>query len=380
MPAPVVYFFLALGTIATAYAIKEFVFDPWLEERRARRGGRRGSRSGRRSVAPHFVHEEGRDMPDRSPSPSMSAHGSDNGTMVELESLGPSSVRSPAMGSGLRNRRTRSSAEGGSGSAQSGIIDGSIVDIPYRPMQPESWRGSAATATPTVSPPQSPFTLGSESVTPLTSPHSTPLQLHNSSIISSPMHSPIVVSPHELPSLFEDAPLPPRPSSPSPFQASEDLNAVQSPAVTMPSVAPSTYFENPWAIPPASARPQAPENLHVLVQSTSMQTSSSSLSFNTALSPQTEFRSLPPSQLTSPFSDSLTLSENDTMYSFGSRSSESFLTFNENEGGRLDSSVSNSEVGDDDELNENLSEGPSEGEGSWEEVSEPRSGPMSPRL
>ncbi|KAI5116391.1 hypothetical protein M0805_005328 [Coniferiporia weirii] len=369
MPAPVVYVVVAISTVAVGFTFKEFVFDPfirpklrqWRDEHRARVDARR-----RRATIPFNARRDEDDDDDNNENvgngdiPGLHPD-SDATSSIELRDFNArtsTTVWSPPMSAGLRNRRTHSGAEN---SAQSDVIDGSIADIPYEPMAPlpVSWRSTASTATPTVSPPQSPFAVGSE--TTLTSPHMSPQQ-NVWAVDASPRRSPVTSPRIELPT-------PP---------------ASQSPA-------------SPPPILPPLQTPRSLGNLNVIAPSMSMQTSSSSLSFNTALSPQTDFRSFP----TSPLSDSQMFSGDEEMFSVGSRSSESLLRFVSARG--VGDTASGSERGDPDghrglgergdftehgdydDLSDSLSDGSGEGssngssDDSWQDVMDVRSGVASPR-
>lgn len=174
---------------------------------------------------------------------------------------------------------------------------------------------------------------------------------------------------------------------PTPSDSDDDSPAAQVSVLAPAEPELETPFED--RSPSPAEDPFSSETLHAhtLAPSMSMHSeasSSSAISFNTALSPRTdytalsppaEFQSFPPTQLNSPFSDTMTLSASgdDDMYSFGSvsgtGSSESVHQLPHGEGD-LQLHVQSPPQSEDGFVLHDFDEG-SEGTGdSWEEVDE----------
>ncbi|KAH8106458.1 hypothetical protein DFH11DRAFT_1640195 [Phellopilus nigrolimitatus] len=384
MPGPAVYVVAVVGTVAVGFMFKNFVFDPyvapkleqWREEFRARR---QAHAQRRRHARPHTIHEDsdhghGRDMSDTGLT-------GDAGLSIPLDDFGSSTshdFRDVAPGTEPRRRRPRFEPDE---TSQSGVIDGPFADIPYEPIvpvvvdfsAPESHNPWSALEPPAVasrpaSPPspRSPFSLGSSSVTltsPQSSPRSSPTQLHRS-LDASRVYSPVALSPRVQ--------LPTPSASESPASQAGRLIPLPLLQQSVPLDSSAYPIHHMSSSPPPLLPSQSTERLTVVAPAMSSTQTSSELSFNTAMSPPTEFLSPESTQFNSPFSDSMALSEYD---SFHSDSTESL----DPAGNTGDAFwVTNSEPDRFDDLSDNSSDGSSEG--SWvADFGEPVSGAMSPR-
>ena len=197
------------------------------------------------------------------------------------------------------------------------------------------------------------FVLGADTPSH-TSGRSSP-QVHTPSLDTSSIHSPVSASPRI------QLPTPPSELEFSPQRPLSPRNELESVRSVSPE-APSTRALSPPALAPSM------NNARSL---------SSHLSFVTANSPTSDFHSLSsPSQPNSPFSDSLTFSGDEDMYSFRTHSSDSLIRMTmethdmETHDTETHDTMSTTEF---EEIADTLSEGSS---GSWEDV---RSGYISPR-
>ncbi|KAL5487501.1 hypothetical protein ACEPAI_5609 [Sanghuangporus weigelae] len=320
MPGPAVYVVAIVGAAVVGFALKEFVFDPfvrphlaqWREETRARR---EANRRRRQPVSPHTTHEA-------------AATGSMSGSssIHEMEDLGRSATESSSStrnfptttSSGIRMRRSNAEPSNVEDVAVqgSGLIDiPNDNNIPITPLAPEPspWSSVQAPRSPTLSPSRSPFELGSESPMTLSSPKSGNVSLSDS--LASPAALPRIQLPTPSDSDVEIM----APSSPEthhdPFESGE------------PPQFASTYSQ--LSTPSASSAALSPEttshelhpDLSVYAPPISRTTTGGmSASFVTAQSPSTDFRSFPPTEPTSPFSETFTFSGDEDMYSLPSRS------------------------------------------------------------
>ncbi|EJD01745.1 uncharacterized protein FOMMEDRAFT_22093 [Fomitiporia mediterranea MF3/22] len=392
MPGPTVYVVVVavVGAVAVGFALKELVFDPyvtpqftqWREERRARNEERRRRRQ---PAPPHFTHEA---SPVRSRA---STH--------EMQDMGLSGSRGDSinvpLSSGLRLRRSNagvSNVEGSTVQAPGPMDAPSGDNIPYTPLAPERnpWTDpqSSRSSTLSPSPSRSPFELGSESATlPSTSP-----RIDDLSLGSSRASSPRIISPPriQLPtpseSVSEDNAVP-RPGSPETHPDLLEWSAVESVSSHSGHSAPASELQQSQTL---LLDPHS--DVHASAMSRTV--TDTSASFMTAQSPSTEFRSFPPSALTSPFSETFALSGEEDMYSLPSHvsSSESLPVFAAPEDDGRDGLTfvvgNTAEHRGDSHFDDSLSDDGSAGSGSsggfsdesWSEFGEPsHDGATSPR-
>ncbi|KAH8104203.1 hypothetical protein DFH11DRAFT_1734262 [Phellopilus nigrolimitatus] len=338
--------------------------------------GRRAGARKREPAPPHTAHkdrdsdddsDDDHDTPDTGAGPSIPLSDFRSSTSRTFRDVTP----------GTQPRRRRFWVEPDE-SSQSTLIDGPSADIPNEPEVPAAvdipapeshnpWDAAEppAPASRPASPPSpnSPFSLGSSATTsPQPSPQPSPTQLHRA-LDASRVDSPIAMSPRvqlPTPSASESpasqagrlTPLPLLQQSSPPDSPAYPIHHMASSSTLLPS----QTLESPTVVAPSMP---------------STRTSSES-SFNTAMSPPTEFLSPENTQFNSPFSDSMALSENG---SFHTDSTESL----EPAGNTGDaSSVADSEPDRPDDLSDNSSEGSSEG--SWDaDFDSVSSGAMSPR-
>ncbi|KAL5507718.1 hypothetical protein ACEPAH_5336 [Sanghuangporus vaninii] len=388
MPAPPVYVVVAtiVGVFAVGFAFKEFVLDPWLEETRARR---EANRRGRQPVSPHTTHEA---TATGSTSVSSSTHEMKDLGRSATESSGSTRNFPTTTSSGIRMRRSNPEPSNVEDVAVqgSGLIDiPNDNNIPITPLAPEPnpWSSAQAPRSPTLSPSRSPFELGTESPMTLSSPKSSNVSLGDS--LASPAAPPRIQLPTPSDSDVEImAPSSPE-THPDPFESGEPPlfasthSQLSTPSASSAALSPETAFHelHPDLYAPPISRTT---------------TGGMSASFVTAQSPSTDFRSFPPTEPTSPFSETFTLSGDEDMYSLPSRSDsdESLPVFaapGEEHGRRIDDGLT-FVVGDQfstgnervhDELSDSLSEASGDvgsnggfSDESWSEFSSP---PTSPR-
>lgn len=259
-------------------------------------------------------------------------------------------------------------------------------DIPYVPLAPEPniWSNASRSQSrsPTLSPSESRFELGSESATlPSTSPQTRDISL-NGSRSSSPAAMSSQV--HLLAPEDNDV-VPPSPELVPDLLESASISPWMSPSVQLPT----PPLSDPHFPPSQLLSPDPHPDLFAPAMSRTATDTSGS--FITARSPQSEFRSFPPSAVTSPFSETFALSgaDDDEMYSFGSQSSESLPAFaaeQDTHGADNNTFVVDGALVRDYSVNSNTyddisSDGSSDGssDDSWDVMSEPRSGAASPR-